>query len=244
MLKNYRIYGESVQDGTPAPDNPVEVTGLGVRTANLYNYANDDVDKYINTYGQIVTWHSGTNYVSDKIPVVPGKTYTLIAPLTVYGTEIYAAFYKSDDTALSAINITSPVSPYEKTYTITAPSGASYFRTSIKREVGAQSTTMFIEGSIAPETYIPYGYKLPITVTSNGTTTDYPVYIGDSQLMEGEYVDYEEQKMYKLINGILTPTDPPEPFPDITIPEGEVTIDIDGELKPQATIKGLISPIT
>ncbi len=227
------------------------------------------------------------------------------------------------------------------------------------------------------------GYKLPITVTSNGTTTDYPIYIGDSKLGEEEYVDYEEQKVYKrtendfpfarkgtfafgdggniisdgegkfvvstpstipvnteseliplnrpytipqsldtggefifyignnaelplyldfydaegvkieewlcipvqrkvstwtrmtgktiayigfhtkrfAINGMqltpmfskndnlttyipyLQPTDPPVPLPDITLPQGEVIIDIDGDIKPQATIKGKIKQI-
>jgi hypothetical protein len=204
------------------------------------------------------------------------------------------------------------------------------------------------EGSEA----LPHGYKLPITVTSNGTTTDYPIYIGDSQLMEGEYVDYESGKVYKrtenlwnpntpftegmyvLYNGMLSmdsewrasdyidinsneqytfsvnttagqaayhvfydsnmqrisaiksgtqtfitpnnatyarfsyrkttteivlvkgsavpssyipylqPTDPPVPLPDIALPQGEVTIDAEEEIKPQATIKGKIKQIT
>jgi hypothetical protein len=103
--------------------------------------------------------------------------------------------------------------------------------------------TMLTKGTTAPSSYIPHGYKLPITVTSNGTTTDYPIYIGDSQLMEGEYVDYEEQKIYKLVDGVLTPIDPPVPLPDITLPQGEVTIDIEGDPKPQATVKGKIEQI-
>ena len=41
----------------------------------------------------------------------------------------------------------------------------------------------------------------------------------------------------------INPTDPPVPFPDITIPKGEITIDIDGDLKPEATVKGLIKQI-
>lgn len=35
-LVNYRIYGNAVQDGTPTPDNPVEVQGCGVETENGY----------------------------------------------------------------------------------------------------------------------------------------------------------------------------------------------------------------
>ena len=65
------------------------------------------------------------------------------------------------------------------------------------------NTISVTKGPTAPSSYIPHGYKLPITVTSNGTTTDYPIYIGDSQLMEGEYVDYEEQKVYKRTEQLI-----------------------------------------
>lgn len=108
----------------------------------------------------------------------------------------------------------------------------------------AQATQFSITpGSTAPSSYIPHGYKLPITVTSNGTTTDYPVYIGNSQLMAEEYVDYEKQKIYKLVDGVLTPTDPPVPLPDVTLPEGQVVIDTEEEFKCHSTIKGRINPV-
>jgi hypothetical protein len=41
----------------------------------------------------------------------------------------------------------------------------------------------------------------------------------------------------------LIPTDPPVPFPKITLPNGEATIDIEGELKPQAAITGEIKGV-
>ena len=41
-----------------------------------------------------------------------------------------------------------------------------------------------------------HGYKIPLTVSGTETkTTD--IYIGDSKLGEAEYVDYQEQKMYR-----------------------------------------------
>lgn len=44
----------------------------------------------------------------------------------------------------------------------------------------------------------PAGYKLTLTVTSGEQSDTYPLYIGDSKLGEEEYVDYGEQKVYKL----------------------------------------------
>lgn len=45
----------------------------------------------------------------------------------------------------------------------------------------------------------PAGYKLPLTVTSGTESKNTDIYIGDSKLGEAEYVDYEEQKIYKRI---------------------------------------------
>jgi hypothetical protein len=41
------------------------------------------------------------------------------------------------------------------------------------------------------------GYKLPITLTSGTESKDIDVYIGDSKLLNGDYVDYESGKIYK-----------------------------------------------
>jgi hypothetical protein len=83
---------------------------------------------------------------------------------------------------------------------------------------------MITAGSTIPASYIPPGYKIPLTVTSRAQSQDYPLYIGDTQLMDEEYVDYGEQKVWKMVDGTLTPTDPPVPFPEITTFEGENTL--------------------
>lgn len=45
----------------------------------------------------------------------------------------------------------------------------------------------------------PAGYKIPLTVTSGEQSDTYPLYIGDAKLYEDEYVDYQEQKIYRTI---------------------------------------------
>ena len=37
-ITDYKIYGQSVQDGEPTPDNPVEVESVGEKTKNLINW--------------------------------------------------------------------------------------------------------------------------------------------------------------------------------------------------------------
>lgn len=59
------------------------------------------------------------------------------------------------------------------------------------------------------------------------------VYIGENQLdAAGEYVSYSDGKIYRMVGGTLTPTDPPVSFPDIPTIDGETVIDYDGEPKP------------
>lgn len=78
----------------------------------------------------------------------------------------------------------------------------------------------------ADDTYsIDYGYKLDMV--SGNTTT--PIYIGDPPLEKDEYVDYKSQKVYRMINGALTPIDPPVPLPALPTADGETVVDYAGE---------------
>lgn len=55
------------------------------------------------------------------------------------------------------------------------------------------------------------------------------IQIGDTALQKDEYVDYKEQKVYRMINGTLTPTDPPVPLPALPTCEGTTVIDYAGQ---------------
>lgn len=61
------------------------------------------------------------------------------------------------------------------------------------------------------------------------------IYIGDTPLKENEYVSYSDQKIYKYINGVLTPIDPPKELPTITTINGNTTIDTTLEEKQYIT---------
>lgn len=172
-LLDYRIYGNTEQTGTPTPENPIMPTGCRERTENLYNWETDIQYRFITFNGTILSLGaSSANYVSDKIHVVAGKTYQLIRPITASGTGLYAAFYDENDAVLSVTTLS-----LNSSYALEAPTGASYFRTSLKRNNAENDVSMFTEGSTAPTSYIPYGYKLPLTV--NGT--EYPIYLGEAE---------------------------------------------------------------
>lgn len=211
-LLDYRIYGASGGAGEPTESGePVGYKLPMTVGKKLYNAKNDIQGYYIGNNGAIMKWDSDMNYVSDKIPVSPGKKYTLYYPLTVSGNSLSCAFYDDSDDPLRIISVQSTTPPYEKIYHLVAPNGATYFRTSIKRNPDSEPIALFVE---------------------HMDNTPTPVYIGENQLDAGEYVSYEEQKIYRDVGGTLTPTDPPVPLPEIPTIKGETVIDYDGTPKP------------
>lgn len=97
-----------------------------------------------------------------------------------------------------------------------------------------EDLTMLAESETLLSEYEPY--VAPVTVR---------VPLGDSQLMAGEYVSYAEQKIYKMIDGVLTPTNPPSSLPLIPLLSGTNMLRIDTDVQPVSVhIKGKIDPIT
>lgn len=56
-----------------------------------------------------------------------------------------------------------------------------------------------------------------------------PIYIGSDPLGKDEYVNYQAQKVYRMINSVLTPTDPPVPLPALPTCEGATIVDYAGQ---------------
>lgn len=327
ILKNYIIYGESVQDGTPTPEEPVEVTGLGVRTENLLN---PDENKQGNGYApNTILTSTGIQkndsfWVSEFISIKPNTKYWVFRNLfrATRGNSV-VKFYVSATEYLSYNLIQGQLTPVEynadNCTSFTTPSTANYLRISIDKN---SSMNFIVESEECPISFIPHGYKLPMTVRTwnlapplrewvdgyidvrggialsdptrqektspfikiepntsytyvyqtgsfppvawwsvgfydesqqfisrpagqttfespsnaeycrlsfrtygeqynvmftKGTTppdhyipyynTETPIYIGDSQLMEGEYVDYESGKVYKRTENVMPPSD-------------------------------------
>ena len=98
-LVDYKIYGESEQDGTPTPEAPIEIESVGDKTKNLFDintiYATSNMSSIID--GEKATFtvgsanSSGTFYY--KIPTIKGKTYTVSCKSIDDG--VYGTYYKS-----------------------------------------------------------------------------------------------------------------------------------------------------
>lgn len=154
-LKEYSITGNTVQDGTPTPENPVEVLGCGERTANLFNKNDATTNGYINRSGYIQTtadtnWKTTANYIP--------CTYNTICISTKYGLGAAAAIncYDSEKTLIA----TFPQSGNNESFKVLSlPEGTAFIKTCCREN--SLDDYMINEGS-EQLPYEPYGYKIPV----------------------------------------------------------------------------------
>jgi len=84
-------------------------------------------------------------------------------------------------------------------------------------------------GGVGDDSGTAYGYEVDMSVSDGTTSTTTPIYIGADPLGEDEYVDYQTQKVYRMIDGTLTPTDPPVALPALPTVEGTTIVDYAGQ---------------
>lgn len=182
-VKDYRIYGNSVQDGTPTPENPIEVQSVGELTKNLFNKDNFDRYKaYINVKDQ--KWYMVTDSSSLTLKCKPNTTYTISHSYD--SVPIFRCCYiiaedsnKINTTPynFNAYNAVQSDSLSVKALTLTTGEDATYlvvqFSNALFDEVIA--TLQIEEGSTATE-YEPYHkYKVPVTVRGKNILETYTV---------------------------------------------------------------------
>lgn len=202
-LINYRIFGTA--------------EGAGVQTENMININDMWIVAGQTTYsvnGQTLTI-TGNWYVYMIIPVERNTNYYLgfntvsstslqaVSAFGVLNGELNNRDVIIDRRAVPFILTTGE----REQIAVVFYSGFNAVGTSVYDNI------MLVKGSTAPDHFIPHGYKLPLTITSGTESKDTDIYIGDSKLMAGDYIDYESGKIVR--NG--TPQDPPLPFPAIPI---------------------------
>lgn len=87
-------------------------------------------------------------------------------------------------------------------------------------------TSGTVNGIVCPM-FTNNGESTPVKYQPYSSTTT-PIYIGDEPLEKDEYVDYQAGKVYRMIDGVLTPTDPPVPLPALPTCEGTTIVDYAG----------------
>lgn len=191
MLKNYRIYG-----------NTVDGESVGDRTANLFanlwkkgyiradNGREEQIDGFI---------------CSDFFPVEYGQTYSISRNINVGYDNVRG--YRDDGSFIGAgTDICDVSNPFPSSatnigvFTVTNENVAFIRFNDSGNDLGMKY--MIVDGTYTKQTmpdYEPYGYEVPVTVSNGTDTLTTPIYlpeqirkVGD----EAEFIDYAEQKQY------------------------------------------------
>ena len=179
-IRNYEVYGNSVQDGVPTPESPVEIQSVGDLTKNLLysNATTRTINGVTMTYDNGVITLNGTctasaNFDLNNI-VLSAGTYTLSANVNKVPVNNGYAFVQLYDSTnnqtITLINsnamssITTTISDGTFLYRIRINKGTTYNNVILKPQLEV--------GTTATE-YEPYGYKIPI-VNSGKNLLSYP----------------------------------------------------------------------
>lgn len=168
-LIDYRIDGNTVQNGTPTPDNPIEPEFVGDKTENLFDVTGQmDDGHYYNDSGNIASY-SKVAYFYDYMKIDPTKNLYIYNAHDGINTVRYY-YYNSNKEWLRRSGALVNGAP------LTPPVGTEYIRLQVSTEQEYQYI-MITQTSISASPFIPYGYKIPIS--SAGQTKN--IYLGQVQ---------------------------------------------------------------
>jgi len=220
-ISNYTIKGNTTQSGTPSPSNPVPVVGVGERTENLClatqsnaitsgNYNNYTVSDY-------TVYATGTTLFGFIVPVSPNTTYTCYSQSNKISVQYRIREYSSIPTTYTGDNfIAQPINQnYNngRSATFTTSSETTYilfaFYVDSSWTPAEITNIMLIQGSTAPTSYIPYGYKIPISTVQ--TTNIYLGSISSTRKIKkyvftGQEADLRIPAAITATNAIQAPT--------------------------------------
>ena len=196
MLSNYRIYGNSIQEGTPTPDNPVEIESVGdlVTDTNDTNYGKYKIPIKVtgkNLFDQsLFNTDVGTNaiYITYEIP---NGTYTMS---TNYSNYTYANVFVFSGTITSGISSPDNGVTINTPRTIIVSDGhftVAYRSANAQGDINPKNFNWQLEEGNTATTYEPY--QEPIT---------YNIYLNEPLRKIGDYTDYIDFKSGKVVRNI------------------------------------------
>ena len=212
------LVGNAIQDGTPSPDNPVEIQGCGDRTANLFDVSRHtgfDGNSITITNTSGATWQGQAFNIDYAVEF--GKTYTYSVDYVVdnaadYSTIRFGYMTANAGGVMTIGDIIAIHGSGTFVHTVTVPESIDDFDYFVlyanssggNPAVGDKitiSNIQIVEGSYTAETmppYEPYGYKIPVEV-SGRNLLDYtkatdrlgnPLTIIDDGVIWDKMIDY------------------------------------------------------
>ena len=186
------LKGNTETSGTPSPQNPITIDGVGNKTANLLP---TNIAWYLNNNASAMDKSdvSDIRIKTDVFPVSDTNAYLTVGGFNlpnIDGLYLAAIRFYGDD-------LTTPLTTSGSGNTRAVPTGAKWasllygtnsttFDTStIKSQMQAAQITA-IYGQTLPSSYIPFGYEISILKDSQALT---PIYVSQQLMKIGDYAD-------------------------------------------------------
>lgn len=157
---SYNVEGSTSQDGTPTPDNPVEVETIP-SVINMFNVNNIQEGYYINTTTGVPRTNSAWN-TSYLIKANPSTSYTLSNSGSL-GQLMIAQYKANEQTQTNFITYQQTSTGSTNKLTITTDSQCQYIVIGYRNDKG--QTNIMLEQSDTLHEYVPYGYWSKVKVT-------------------------------------------------------------------------------
>lgn len=201
---NLRIYGNSLQNGTPSA--PVEIESVGDKTKNLLRAGitstvtqngitvtyNDDGSFTVNGTATANAWF----YNIVRADMLEGnESYTISCPMDGTGSKTYQMYVPKTDVTRAMYNISSGTSFVTETSGGIGVNFVVYGGNTVNNLI---LKPQLEEGNVATA-YEPYGYKVPVTMAGKNLF-DYKSVYSNFNINNGEVIatanDFHETKFY------------------------------------------------
>lgn len=193
------IFGSSPPTSYIPPGYKIPILNTSGVTKNLYVVDETTRNDYISLgfYGE---WRYSPSYaaaITIRLPCKSNTRYTIsvddISSITIWRVSLINTDNIPDE-SVTSIPVNSIITqlPQSGSNSFTTNSDSKYILFQLDKSLYDTKKIMLVEGSTAPEHYIPHRY-----------TSDIPIYIGSSKLGEEEYVDFGEQKVYKRTENLF-----------------------------------------
>ena len=203
--KPSKIYGESTQNGTPTPTNPVEIQSVGDKTNNLLDISDFNVSftdsYYINTKTDFILKPS-TKYVLSFNYKINSATADVKFGVG-YGTNaysndiVYSSDYLNQDSGRNTVEFTTPDDIGNDKYL-----AVRFARTRVSASVNVDISSIQLEEGSTATSYEPYGYRIPITVSNGTETKTTNIYLKEPLRKVGDSADYLDLTNKKVVRNV------------------------------------------
>lgn len=186
-VEGLRVFGKSVQDGVPTPDNPVPISNMGDKGNVKFEITGKNLWQFEESYSSEVG--KKVEFVKDGTPfILPAGTYTFSCEGSFGNTDAPLFLTLEDKTKIQAFRILHNEKNFKKTFTIAKKAISVEFVSNATFDTNGTIYNIQLERNSVASSYTPY---TPVQSLALATPNGLPGIKVDSG---GNYTDEDGQQ--------------------------------------------------